>query len=304
MSPTGPRRASGAGAAAALLATMCAAAAGVQLDAPAQQRLGIATLAAQAVQHRAEVSGLGQVVGLDALAQTDAELTGAEAAARSSDAALTRARGLYAADTSVSRQALEAAERQATTDSVQLALARRKSIAAWGRGAPWTSAAQRAALLARVAAGTTAIVRASFPADSGGAAAGTMRVAPLDSAPATPVLGAASAWAAPADPTMPGRSYFLIVDAAESLTPGQRVRVFMPVGPSQAGVVVPAAALIIAAGGTWAYIEEKDGSFVRRAVALSQPSDSGYFTTAVHPGERVVVEGAGQLLARETGTED
>jgi hypothetical protein len=303
MSPTTPRRASAAGGAAALLAAMCAAAAGVQLDAPAQQRLGIATLAAQSVQHRAEVSGLGQVMGLDALAQTDAELTGAEAAARSSDAALTRARGLYAADTAVSRQALEAAERQATTDSVQLALARRKSIAAWGRGAPWTSAAQRASLLAKVAAGTTAIVRASFPADTGGAAAGTMRVAPLDSAPATPILSAA-AWAAPADPTMPGRSYFLIIEAAESLTPGQRVRVFMPVGPSEAGVVVPAAALIIAEGGTWAYIEEKSGSFVRRAVSLSQPSDSGYFTTAVHPGERVVVEGAGQLLARETGTED
>jgi len=303
MSSTAPQRVAITFGAATLLAAMCAAADGVQLDAPAQQRLGIATLAAQSVQHRAEVSGLGQVMGLDVLAQTDAELSSAEAAARSSDAALTRARGLYEADTSVSRQALEAAERQATTDSVQLALARRKSIAAWGRGAPWTSAAQRTALLAKVAAGTSAIVRASFPADSGTAAAGAMRIEPLDGAPTAP-LSAASAWAAPADPTVPGRSYFLIVDAAESLTPGQRVRVFMPVGPSEAGVVVPAAALVIAQGGTWAYVEGKDGSFVRRAVSLSQPSASGYFTTAVHPGERVVVQGAGQLLARETGTED
>ncbi len=135
------------------------------------------------------------------------------------------------------------------------------------------------------------------------AAAGAMRIAPLDAAPA-PALSAASAWAAPADPTMPGRSYFLIVESAESLTPGQRVRVFMPVGPSEAGVVVPAAALVIAQGGTWAYVEEKDGSFARRAVSLSQPADAGYFTAAVHPGERIVVQGAGQLLARETGTED
>jgi len=88
------------------------------------------------------------------------------------------------------------------------------------------------------------------------------------------------------------------------LASGQRVRVVMPVGASAAGVVVPAAAVVIAQGGTWAYIEEPGGSFVRRAVSLSQPSGAGYFTTAVHPGERVVVQGAGQLLARETGTED
>jgi hypothetical protein len=287
----------------ALAAALCTGAAEVKLDAPTQQRIGITTLAVQAVQHRAEAQGLGQVIGLDALAQTDAELTGAEAAARSSEAALQRARGLYNADTSVSRQSLEAAERQAATDSVQLALARRKSIATWGRGAPWAAAGQRAALLAKVSAGTTAIVRATFPADAGAASEGAMRVEPLDGGTPHSQLSAASAWAAPADPAIPGRSYYLLVNGAEALTPGQRVRVFMPVGPSESGVLVPAGALVIAEGGTWLYVQEKNGAFVRRPISVSQPLGQGYFTPAVHPGERVVVQGAGQLLARETGTE-
>jgi hypothetical protein len=284
-------------------AALCAEAAEVKLDAPTQQRIGITTLVVQAVQHRAEVEGLGQVMGLDALAQTDAELTGAEAAVRSSEAALQRARGLYNAETSVSRQVLEAAERQATTDSVQLALARRKAIATWGRGAPWAAAPQRAALLARISAGTSAIVRATFPADIGPSSGGAMSVAPLDGAVTHLNLSTTSAWAAPADPAIPGRSYFLLVNGAQALAPGQRVRVLMPVGPSQPGVLVPASALVIAAGGTWLYVQEKSGAFIRRPLSVSQPLGEGYFTAAVHPGERVVVQGAGQLLARETGTE-
>jgi len=289
-------------AAAALLAALGSGAAEVRLDAPTQQRIGIATVAVQAVQHRAEAQGLGQVMGLEALAQTDAELTGAEAAVRLSAAALERARGLYKAETSVSRQALEAAERQATTDQVQLALARRKSIATWGRGAPWPAAAQRAALLAKISAGASAIARATFPAETPGACSGALRVEALDAQSGRESWNAASAWAAPADPAIPGRSCYLLVDGAQSLAPGQRVPVFMSVGPSEAGVVVPAAALIIAGGDTWLYVEEKSGTFVRRGVSLSAPAGEGYFTSAVHPGERVVVQGAGALLARETGT--
>lgn len=289
--------------AAALFTVLSSRAAEVKLDAPTQQRIGITTLAVQGAQHRAEAEGLGQVVGLDTLAQTDAELTGAEAAVRSSDAALTRARGLYNADTSVSRQALEAAERQASTDSVQLALARRRAVAAWGRGAPWALAAQRSALLAKISAGTSAIVRATFPADTASGEGGALRVEALDGASDHHGWTATSAWAAPADPALPGRSYYLLINGAQDLAPGQRVRVFLSVGPAQSGVVVPAAALIIAGGDTWLYVEEKTGSFVRRAVALSAPVGEGYFTAAVHPGERVVVQGAGALLARETGTE-
>lgn len=275
------------------------------LDAPTQARIGIATAAAKAVQYRAEVQGLGQVMGIDALAQTDAELTSAEAAARASEAARARALGLFDADTSVSRQALETAQHQATTDASQLVLARRKSIAVWGHDAPLGNPQRRAALLAKISAGTTAIVRATLPGDLGGElAGGPMRVERLDGDGDKNhrSWNAASTWQAPTDPTVPGRSYYLLVTPAEGLSPGERVRAFTPVGPSKAGTLVPAAALVIAGGSTCVYIEEKGGPFVRRAIAVTQPLQEGYVTDAVRPGELIVVQGAGQLLARETGT--
>ncbi|HXN79521.1 MAG TPA: hypothetical protein VN869_01390, partial [Steroidobacteraceae bacterium] len=60
--------------------------------------------------------------------------------------------------------------------------------------------------------------------------------------------------------------------------------------------------VVIAGGSTGVYIEETGGSFVRRAIALTQPLQEGYVTADVRPGELVVVQGAGQLLARESGT--
>lgn len=275
------------------------------LDEPTQARIGIATMAAKAVQYRAEVQGLGQVMGIDALAQTDTELTSAEAAARASEAARARARGLFAADTSVSRQVLETAQHQATTDESQLMLARRKAIALWGHDAPWSDPRRRAGLLAKISAGTTAIVRTTLPGDSGGdVGGGPMRVERLDGDRDQNhrSWNAASTWQAPTDPTVPGRSYYLLVTPSEGLSPGERVRVFTPVGPSKAGTLVPAAAVVIAGGSTGVYIEETGGSFVRRAIALTQPIQEGYVTADVRPGELVVVQGAGQLLARETGT--
>jgi hypothetical protein len=274
----------------------------VTLDAATRARIGIATAPAKAVQYRAEARGLGQVMGLDALAQTDAELTGAEAAARASEAALVRARGLFDAETSVSRQSLEAAQHQATTDAAQLALARRKSIATWGHDAPLRDPQRRAALLAKISAGASAIVRATFPDDSRSESTGPMRLERLDGEHSHRSWNAVSAWRAPADPAVPGRSYFLLIKAAEGLAPGERVSVFAPVGASQAGALVPTAAVVIAGGDTWLYVEEKAGAFVRRAIPITQPMAEGYFSTAVRPGEPVVVQGAGQLLARETGT--
>jgi hypothetical protein len=275
------------------------------LDEPTQARIGLATEAAKAMQYRAEVQGLGQVMGIDALAQTDTELTSAEAAARASEAARARARGLFAADTSVSRQVLETAQHQATTDESQLMLARRKAIAIWGHDAPWSDPRRRAALLAKISAGTTALVRATLSAGSGGDVGGApMRLERLDGDGDQNhrSWNAASTWQAPTDPTVPGRSYYLLVTPAEGLSPGERVRVFTPVGPSKAGTLVPAAAVVIAGGSTGVYIEEKGGSFVRRAIAITQPVQDGYVTADVRPGELIVVQGAGQLLARESGT--
>jgi hypothetical protein len=278
----------------------------VTLDAPTKVRLGIATVAAQAVQYRGEARGLGLVLGIDAIAQTDADLTVAESAAQVSQAALARARALFSADTSVSRQTLEAAEHQATTDTAQLLLAERRSEGTWGHDAPWRDSKQRRTLMAEIAAGKAVIVRATFAADViGDSAPAQTRIERLDAADGGRHWTASRLWNAPADPAVPGRSYYLLIEAAQGLNQGERVRVVAEFGASKSGALVPAAAVIIAEGSTWLYIEQKSDYFVRQAIDLSQPLGPGYFvSTGVQAGESVVVQGAGQLLARETGTED
>jgi hypothetical protein len=278
----------------------------VTLDAQTKARIGITTVAAKSLQYRAEAHGLGQVIGVDAIAQTDADLTVAEAAAQASQAALVRTRALFGADNSVSQQALEAAEHQAAADSAQLTLAERKSAATWGRDAPWQDAKRRKALIAKITAGTALIVRATFPADSvGDSALGSIRIERLDAEEGGKDWTATTVWSAPADPAVPGRSYYLLVEGAQGLAPGERVRVAAPYGAVTQGALVPTGAVLIAEGRTWLYIEEKADYFVRQAINLSHPVGEGYFTSSgVQPGEAVVIQGAGQLLAREIGTSE
>ncbi|MHB1205406.1 MAG: hypothetical protein ACYCZX_07550, partial [Rhodospirillaceae bacterium] len=275
----------------------------VTLDPESRARLGIVAAAAAAKPINAEVRGLGQVLGLDALAQTDADLSVAEAAAHASQAALIRARGMFAAAAGVSRQVLEAAEHQGATDAAQLALAQRKSIATWGRDAPWRDAGQRRALISKIAAGEISVVRAIFPANIiDPAAPPVLRIEPLTGVAPDKALIAKTVWSGPADPAVPGRAYYMLVENAGILAEGDHVRVIAATGAAKEGAYVPAGAVIIAEGATWLYIEEKAGYFVRQAVDISQPSGEGYILLhGVQPGEKVVTKGAGHLLARETG---
>jgi hypothetical protein len=95
----------------------------------------------------------------------------------------------------------------------------------------------------------------------------------------------------------------MLVPGSPDLTAGDRVRVVAQVGAAEKGAYVPASAIVIAEGRSWLYIEEKDNYFVRQAADLSRPSGDGYvMSSAVQVGEAVVIKGAGQLLARETGS--
>ena len=279
---------------------------GVAMDGPTQVRVGVTTVAAQAAQYRAEVRGLGQVMGIDTIAQTDADLTTAEAAVHASQAALARARGLHAADNSVSQQTLEAAVHQAAADAAQLALAERKASGTWGRDAPWHDRQRRNAWTAKIVAGQAAILRVTFPPDSvGDALLDSIRIGRLNDGSDGRSWRPTFVWNAPADPAVPGRSYFMLVENAQGLSPGERVLVRATFGSTKAGAVVPAAAVIIAEGRTWFYVASKADYFIRQAIELSQPLGDGYFMSAgIKPGAPVVIHGAGQLLAREIGSED
>src|SRR5215469_10536120 len=90
------------------------------------RHLGIEVIPAQAVAYTPRVHGYGVVVDLSALAQSNSDVATASAAAHQSGADLARAKALFAQNAGESKQALDAAEKQAAADAAALALAERK----------------------------------------------------------------------------------------------------------------------------------------------------------------------------------
>jgi hypothetical protein len=109
-------------------------------------------------------------------------------------------------------------------------------------------------------------------------------------------------WNAPADASVPGRSFFALLKGSDA-GEGERLLVWAPIGESVAGVVVPAAAAVMSEGKYWCFIEKKPGTFQRSEIDTARPVPEGYFVTeGVAAGDKVVTAAAGQLLARESNS--
>jgi hypothetical protein len=274
-------------------------AAEVGLDAQQVADLGIVVAAVAAASRVPETRGFGVVLDHERVAQAVADLAVAQAASRQSSAALARLQRLAGGEGAETMDALEVAERQASSDAAALALAERKATSVWGQHPP-PALSGPGAIRDALAAGRTKLLRATFPlgAYRGGVPA-ELRFAPLDGATAAAQARTARVWAAPADPDVPGRSFFALVDG-EDLSEGEHVSAWAPLGGAEQGVVVPAAAVLIDAGRYWCYVERAAGKFVRVPIDLDRPLERGYFVTdGVRAGDRVVVAAAGLLLARE-----
>jgi hypothetical protein len=262
--------------------------------------LGLQTSAVERASYTPRIEGYGVVMSLDTLAQMDSELSGAEAAVRQSGATFERFRGLSETIGAASRNELDLAERQALLDQTALALAQRKAAATFGTGAPWLTGDGRAAWLARFAAGRVRLVHATFPIGAvTGPAPSAILVSHLDPLRSAMVWRATPVWDAPADPTIPGRSFFAVV-ADSDVAEGERVLAAAPSGAAQTGVLVPADAVVVSEGQAWCYVMTMPGTFVRRAIDLGKPLPGGYFAQeGLEAGDLVVTAGTGLLLARE-----
>jgi hypothetical protein len=276
---------------------------GVVLDAEEQEKLGVSVAPLRAASYEDRVEGPGVVIDAQSVVQLMTDLATAEAAVRASSSALERARGLFNAGTAVSREALEAAQRQAAADNAQLELAKTKAAVAFGSRAPWLDAKRRGRILAALTDGTAIVVKASFPAglpDGVPDALGLRRVGAMgagDSWRATDV------WLGPSDPNVPGPVLLAYLGRAQGLVYGERLIASVATGEKVQGAVVPESAVVIAGGEAWCYAAREGDLFVRQGVELDRPTAGGYFQTddGLEPGQAVVVAGAGLLLARETG---
>jgi hypothetical protein len=278
---------------------------GVTLTAEQAGKMGIATEPARPLEYTAETSGFGLVIPHETIATAVAELSTAQAAARQSRTALERAQRLSGTPGAMSADAVESAARQAQTDGAALTLAEQRLTTIIGSAPP--GIAKNEPVLRELAGGKLKLLRATFPLGAlVGSRPATLRAARLvavSPGDAHPAQGWSldSVWPAPADASLPGRSFFGLLKNADA-GEGERLLVWAPgTGPSQRGVVVPAACLVISDAKYWCYVETRSHVYVRRQIDTDRPVSDGYFVTeGIAAGDKVVTAAAGLLLARET----
>ena len=269
---------------------------GVALTPEQVTKAGIATAPVQAADYAPETSGYGVVVAHDTLAVAVAELTTAQAAAAQSRAAAARAQHLAGTPGALSADTVESATRQVAADTAALALAEHRLSSVVGGGLP--AGLDSGTALQDLASGKVKLLRATFPLGAQfPVAPASLRATRLDAATGWTLH---PVWSAPADANLPGRSFFALLKGADA-GEGERLLVWAPgAGPAQHGVTVPAASLVISDGKYWCYVEQKPDVYVRHEVTLDRPLGADYFVTqGIAAGDKVVIAGAGLLLARE-----
>lgn len=263
-------------------------------------RLGLQTAPLAPASYTPRVHGYGVVMDLTQLAQVDSGLITAQAAVRQSHADVERYRALFAQGGAISRQTLDTAEKQAATDEAGLLLAERNAYVQFGQRAPWLGAHADKAILQQLTSGKAVLVKATFPLDALGATQPReIAVRHLSAQQDQQGWNSKIIWSAPADPTIPGQSFFALIDGSD-LQPGEHALVSSPTGAAMQGVAIPASAVLISEGKPWCYLQIASGEFRRLQIDITRPLPGGYFI-AGNPGGSVVVRGTGLLLARELG---
>ena len=275
---------------------------GVSLTPEQVEKIGLETEEVKTVDYAEETSGYGTVIPHEAIAQAVAELATAEATEKQSRSALARIQRLSGTPGAMSADAEETNARQAAVDSAALALAKQRLSATFGQKPPWSNG-ENQALLHALASGSTQLVRATFPLGTlPGDIPKTLRASRIGTAAAGKRFKMASVWPAPADASVPGRSFFAVLRAGD-VGEGERIIVWAPIGSSQSGVLIPAEAAVISENKYWCYVETKPGMFVRAEIETGRPFENGYFVTdGVKAGDKVVVKAAAQLLAQESNS--
>ncbi|MDX2300196.1 MAG: hypothetical protein NW204_10770 [Xanthomonadaceae bacterium] len=282
----------------AVVATAPAAPVEVVLGAEQAKRLGIVSVALTPASAGASVAAFARVIDPQPLFQSLHDRALARAALAVSDANRQRIDDLFAHDGNASMQERDAARAIRAQDAARVQWTQRQLQVQWGGPLAGDGGD---ALAERLAAGTVALLR--IEADGGMADA----VVPLAAhwlRDGDRPLDATRLWPAPSrDPASPGPVFFALVDPAQGLRPGMRGAVALDLpGPATAGVWVPRAALVYAQAMPSAYVETGVARWQRRALDVSLMRADGYVQVAGFAvGERVVIQGAGILLAAERG---
>ena len=273
---------------------------GVSLKPEEVESMGIVVTAVTATSHAPEAAGFGVVSPHETIAQAVAELVTAAAAERQSRSALARTQRLTGTPGAMPADAQESAERQATVDQAALLLAQQRLTASFGQNPPWKDNVG-SPILRALADGEAKLVRVTFPLGAiGDETPASLRLAHINTAMTGTSWVSTAVWNAPADATVPGRSFFALLKGSH-IGEGERLLAWAPTGSPEPGVLVPTSAAVISDSKYWCYVERKPGLFVRTELDTSTPLADGYFVKdGINSGDKIVTISAGLLLARET----
>ncbi len=274
---------------------------GVTLTPEQVEKLGVSTQAALVIDYSEETAGFGVVVSHDTIAQAAAELATAKATERLSRSTLSRTKKLDGTPGAMSADVEENAAQKAEVDAAALVLTQQRLSSTLGMKPPWKSN-EKDAILQELAGGKIKLVRVTFPlgALSGGTPA-SLRAAHIGAKQGTG-WKLDVVWDAPADASVPGRSFFALLKSSDA-GEGERLQVWAPIGEPTSGVVIPVAAAVMSEAKYWCYVEKKPGTFERVEIDTTKPTPDGYFVTErVTAGDKVVTTAAGQLLAKESAS--
>ena len=279
---------------------------GVSLTQQQVEKIGVLTEPVKSVGYSEETAGYGTVMPHETIATAVAELAVAAASERQSRVALARMQSLSGTPGAIAADAEETQMRQAAVDTAALTLARRRFSATFGQTAPFGNGEDQP-LLQALANGSTQLVRVTFPLGSmPGDTPKLLSAARIGESATGKRWKLTTVWPAPADASIPGRSFFAVLRAGNA-SEGERIVAWAPIGGALSGVLIPAEAVIISEGDYWCYLERKPGTFVRTKIDARRPLEDGYFVTeGVSAGDKVVTKAAAQLLAQESnpGAED
>lgn len=242
-----------------------------------------------------EVKGFGRVLDATPFLALIAERDTAAAAHEGSAKELDRVRKLFANDTNVSAQAVEAAEAAEARDRAALTSARMRLNTSWGHelsgaaSGPIVEAIEKGGALVRLDL-LPGDVPAGTPKESTVALLGSKEVYPAE------ILGSAPT----ADPQMQGSSYIAVV-RDHSLPAGAVLRVtVVGAGDAEKVLTIPRSAIVYHQGSPWVYVLGEEDTFFRRLVALGRSTPNGVVVTeGLTEDDQVAITGPQQLLSAE-----
>ncbi len=285
---------------------------GVRLSPEAQAHTGLRVEALAAHQYRAESLATGKVLDAGPLlelrvAYNDAlrEVAAGEAAIAVSARAVERLRVLHREDANVSARQLQEAEAQIAAERARLGGAQARVQAVRNRAAQqWGPELADRVLLGEEALAEQLISREQVlllltlrAGEHLGSDADVVLVGPTgDRANARNAFRVG-----PAAQTDTQGETWIFRTAGEGLRIAMRLDAWIPqTGVPDAGVEVPATAVIWHANRPWVYVQVEGDLFVRRPLANHAETRAGWFVhDGFAPGDKVVVSGAQMLFSEE-----